>query len=105
MQSLGPNLELLHERDRHLQRWGGRVHGSDQAGCLPRHLREVQVLVAERLTVNELEHGHPQPIQPGPQFPGLGRSRPGHQQLQAGEGVTKLQSELRPRPLDGAWPA
>lgn len=90
MQPGGPDLEPLHEWDRHRQGWGGRVHGRDQAGCLPRHFWQVQVLVAEGLTVNELEHGHSQPIQPAPELSRPGGSWPGHQQSHAGQGVTQL---------------
>jgi hypothetical protein len=81
------------------------MHGGDQAACLPGQLWKAQVLVAERLAVDELEQGHAQPLQPAPPLPGLGWSRPRYRQPQLGEDASQLQGELRPGGLDGAWPA
>jgi hypothetical protein len=104
-QPVGPDLEGLHERDRHRQRRGGRVDGGDQAGELAGHRGGAHVLGAERPAVDELEHDHAHPIQPAPRLARLRRSWAGHGQPQVGEGAAQLQREPGLRGLGGGWPA
>jgi hypothetical protein len=104
-QVVAGHLEPLHEGNRHGQLRGGGVDGRDQPGDPPGRGGVGQRPVVERVAVDELEHGHPQPVQPAPPTSGPGRPRPRDRQAQVGQGPGQLQGDLGPCPLDGPRPA
>jgi hypothetical protein len=103
-QLVGRHLEPLEGGHGHGQRRGGGVDGRHQPGHPPGHAGVGQGPVVERVAVDQLEHGHPQPGQPAPGLPGPGRPGPRDGQALVGQGVSQHQGRLGRVRVDGRWP-